>query len=102
MLLFMQTYGSIVLRDWGSGLVLYVERVLGAILSCGWVHKRCSGVKGSLVGFKDMFVEESLDLGNGAHLENVGKFCYMGDILIGGGGVNSASMAMGALHVEDV
>ena len=56
----------------------------------GWVHKRCSGVKGSLVRVEDTFVcktceregdeedrnvEESLDLGNGVHLENVGKFC---------------------------
>ena len=64
----------------------------------GWVHKRCSGVKGSLVRAKDMFicktceragdeedrnVEESLDLGNGVHLENVGKFCYLGDMLNG-------------------
>ena len=56
----------------------------------GWVHKQCSGVKGSLVRFEDTFVckmceregdeedknvEESLDLGNGIHVENVGKFC---------------------------
>ena len=49
----------------------------------GWVHKRCSGVKGYLVRVEDTFVcrtceragdegdrnvEESLDLGNGVHL----------------------------------
>ena len=37
-------------------------------------------------------MEESLDLGNEVHLENVGKFCYMGDMLNGGGGGNSASV----------
>ena len=36
---------------------------------------------------------ESLDLGYGVHLENVGKFCYLGDMLNGDGGANSASMA---------
>ena len=74
----------------------------------GWVHKRCSGVKGSLVRAEDTFVckmceragdeedrnvDDSLDLGNGVHLENVRKFCYLGDMLNGGGGVNSASVA---------
>ena len=42
---------------------------------------------------EDRNVEESLDLGNGVHLENVGKFCYLGDMLNGGGGANSASVA---------
>ena len=61
-------------------------------------HKRCSGVKGSLVRVEDTFVckmcerkggeedrnvEESLDLRNGVHLENIGKFCYLGDMLNG-------------------
>ena len=26
---------------------------------------------------------ESLDLGNGVHLENIGRFCYLGDMLNG-------------------
>ena len=38
-------------------------------------------------------MEESLDLGNRVHLENVGKFCYLSDMLNGGGGANSASVA---------
>ena len=42
---------------------------------------------------EDRNVEESLDLGNGVHLENVGKFCYLGDMLNEGGGANSASVA---------
>ena len=33
---------------------------------------------------EDRNVEESLDLGNGFHLENVGKFCFLGDMLNGG------------------
>ena len=50
-------------------------------------------MKGSLVRAEDRNVEESLDLGNGIHLENVGKFRYLGDMLNGGGGANYASMA---------
>ena len=50
-------------------------------------------MKGPLVRAEDRNVEESLDLGNGIHLENVGKFCYLGDKLNGGGGENSASVA---------
>ena len=38
-------------------------------------------------------IDESMDLGNGVHLENVGKFCYLGDMLNGGGETNSASVA---------
>ena len=29
---------------------------------------------------EDNDVDESMDLGNGVHLENVGKFCYLGDM----------------------
>ena len=29
-----------------------------------------------------------IDLGNGVHLENVGRFCYLGDMLNTGGGAN--------------
>ena len=38
-------------------------------------------------------MEESLDMGNGVHVENVREFCYLGDMLNGGGGANSASLA---------
>ena len=36
-----------------------------------------------------------MDLGNGVHLEIVRKFCYryLGNMLNGGGGANSASVA---------
>lgn len=74
----------------------------------GWVHKRCTDLKGSLDRAEDTFVckvceragdgedsgvEESMDLGNGVHLEKVGKFCYLGDMLNGDGGANSASVS---------
>ena len=58
----------------------------------GWVHKRCIDVKGSLARVEDIFVS-NMDLGNGVHLENVGKFCYLGDMLNGGGGADFASIA---------
>ena len=57
------------------------------------VHKQYSDAKGSLVVAEDTFTcktckresdeEESLDLGNRVHLENIGKFCYLGDMLNG-------------------
>jgi len=34
-----------------------------------------------------------MDLGNGVHLDRVGKFCYLRDMISGGGGVNSGSVA---------
>ena len=73
-----------------------------------WVYKRCSGLKGSLVRSEDTFVrkaceragdeedrnvKESLDLGNGVHLEKAGKFCYLSDMLNRDGGANSAYVA---------
>ena len=44
-------------------------------------------------------VEESLDLGNGVHLEKIGKFCYLGDMPNGGG---FCICGKGALHMEEV
>jgi hypothetical protein len=72
--------------------------------SCeGWVHRKCTGVKGPLRSVEGTFVcktcrkqggaerqEEGLDLGNGDCLEIVSKFCYLGDMLNGNGGVDSA------------
>ena len=74
----------------------------------GWVHKRCSGVRGLLARVVDTFVckvceraedvedtdaDEGMGLGNGVCIENVRKFCYLGDMVNGGGGANSASVA---------
>ena len=58
-----------------------------------WTHKRCSGIKGSLLksqkfvcsrcktGVKDQVLCTGLDIGNGGVLERVGSFCYLGDML---------------------
>ena len=73
---------------------------------CNWVHKRCSGVKQMLKTVEDEFAckvcsignekrDDSLDielvLENGDCIENVNKFCYLGDMINSGGGVDSAS-----------
>ena len=42
---------------------------------------------------EDNGVDEIMDLGNGVHLEDVGKFRYLGDMLNGGGGADFASVA---------
>ena len=52
---------------------------------------RC--VKEQMMERSDNGVDESMDLGNGVHLEDVGKFRYLGDMLNGGGGADFASVA---------
>jgi hypothetical protein len=72
-----------------------------------WVHKRCSGVKGSLVKASQTYVcrrctrvgqdvavgNKNFDIGNGVLLESVDKFCYLGDMLDADGGCDSAVTA---------
>lgn len=76
-----------------------------------WVHKKCSGIRGSLMKerhtfecktclrssseaqHRDMVIEPELELEPGQKLESVKKFCYLGDVLNGEGGANSASIA---------
>ncbi|XP_065321248.1 uncharacterized protein LOC135928720 [Gordionus sp. m RMFG-2023] len=73
-----------------------------------WVHKRCSGKKGSLmlermtlicktcmkgIHNNDNLKNGGLDIGNGLTLEKVDKFCYLGDMLNADGGVDSAVVA---------
>jgi len=41
---------------------------------------------------EDIDTEESMDLGNSMCLNRVGKFCYLEDMLIGKGEVNSGPM----------
>ena len=57
-----------------------------------WIHKRCSGVKGSLCNASQSFIcrcckvdrpitdgrntDLHLDIGNGVSLEKVDQFCY--------------------------
>ena len=69
-----------------------------------WVHRKCSGVKGSLQAAHLTFVcsvclrgtaqltavSKGLDVGNGTVLEKVGRFCYLGDMLNADGGADSA------------
>jgi len=57
-----------------------------------WVHKKCSGIKGSMYKVKSFIcrgclypvistVRSSVDIGASANLEVVDKFCYLGDML---------------------
>ena len=71
-----------------------------------WIHKRCSGVAGSLgkvVDFKcrncvggGVKVVEGVDqfvLGDSDKIEVVEKFCYLGDVIGKGGGAEESSRA---------
>ncbi len=77
-----------------------------------WVHGKCSGIQKSLSTVKDTFVcqkcssgtqlsknelvdkdDQGLDIGNGMILDKVSSFCYLGDVLDAGGGVDSAVTA---------
>jgi hypothetical protein len=73
-----------------------------------WVHKKCSGVSGSLVSIVDFCCKKCVEgnqtqtqvqtardlvLGPGEKLECVDKFCYLGDMLGSGGGVEVATRA---------
>jgi len=58
-----------------------------------WVHKKCSGMKGSMIKVSKSFVcrgctdqlasmdRTSMDIGDGASLELVDIFCYLGNML---------------------
>ena len=68
-----------------------------SLLKCNscqkWVHKKCSGIKGSMSKVAKSFVcsgclnpvtsagRTSVDIGVSAKLELVDKFCYLGDML---------------------
>ena len=70
-----------------------------------WVHKKCSGVKGSLkeVEFRcskcegkgrgSSEVKKEVLLGPNGALECVDRFCYLGDMIGSGGGAEEASRA---------
>src|SRR5579863_5536190 len=68
-----------------------------------WVHKKCSGVKGRLTdgiklicpvcvkgGHSSAVEDKEVLLGEAGSLECVDKFCYLGDMLGCGGGVDDA------------
>ena len=76
-------------------------------IECGrWVHKRCSDEKQPLRAVEGEFVcrmcrgygknDEDLNKGlvfdNGDCVESVDRFCYLGNMLNSGGGVESASI----------
>ena len=83
-----------------------------------WIHKRCSGVKGSLCNASQSFIcrcckvdrpitdglntDLHLDIGNGVWLEKVHKFCYLGDMLNADGGCDSAVTAKSRICLEKV
>ena len=73
-----------------------------------WVHKRCSGISGKLKSNVDFHCRRCLEGENGlfqsvllkevviepnVKLECVPKFCYLGDTLGAGGGVEEAARA---------
>ena len=79
-------------------------------LECNkWVHKRCSGIKGSLLKQKDSFrcrkclgqvqddsyeIEKVKDVTVGAdRIEAVDRFCYLGDMIDGKGDADAAVTA---------
>jgi len=67
-----------------------------------WVHKKCSGIKGSMYKVMRSFIcrgcsnavistgHTSVDIGASANLEVVDKFCYIGDILSVDGDADAA------------
>jgi len=67
-----------------------------------WVHKKCSGIKGSMYKVMRSFIctgcsnpviskgHTSVDIGASANLEVVDKFCYLGDMLSVDGDADAA------------
>jgi len=67
-----------------------------------WVHKKCSGIKGSMSKVAKSFISggclnlvtragrTSVDIGASAKLESVDKFCYLGDMLSVDGDADAA------------
>jgi len=67
-----------------------------------WVHKKCSGIKGSMYKVMKSFIcrdcsnpvisigHTSVDIGASANLEVVEKFCYLGDMLSVDGDADAA------------
>ena len=66
-----------------------------------WVHKKCSGIKGSMYKVMKSCIcrgvnpvtgtgRTSVDIGDNANLELVDKFCYLGDMLSVDGDADAA------------
>ena len=74
---------------------------------CAWIHRRCSGIVGSLKRASNYICgrcskggspevngrQQQISLGVGQNLECVEKFCYLGDMIGAGGGAEDASRA---------
>ena len=70
-----------------------------------WVHKKCSGIKGSMSKVMKSFIcrgclnpvtsagRTVVDIGASAQLELVDKFCYLGDMLSVDGDADAAAEA---------
>lgn len=74
---------------------------------CGkWIHKKCSKVRGKLkadqgykcsrclsgdVGGENVATKAELTMADGKKIELVDKFCYLGDMIGAGGGVEEAT-----------
>jgi len=70
-----------------------------------WVHKKCSGIKGSMSKVAKSFIcrgclnlvtsagRTSVDIGASAKLESVNKFCDLGDMLSVDGDADAAGEA---------
>ena len=75
------------------------------ILSAGWVHRRCSGISVKLQGFQNFHcmccvnrepakvIVEDEEIEQGVACEMVDRFCYLGDMIEAGGGVEEAIRA---------
>ena len=70
-----------------------------SILCVGWVHKRCSGIKGKLKSCQ-RFLEEGPvgtilrgEIEPNVKLECLPKFCYLSDTFSAGGGADGAASA---------
>jgi len=67
-----------------------------------WVHKKCSGIKGSMYKVMRSFIcrgcsnpvtstgHTSVDIGASANMEVVDKFCYLGNMLSMDGDADAA------------
>jgi len=93
-----------------DGRVVYVAEVL-VVIQCNvctschkWVHKKCSGIKGSMYKVIRSFIcrgcsnpvistgHTSVAIGASANLEVVDKFCYLGDMLSVDGDADAADV----------
>jgi len=80
-----------------------VKALVAIHYSCQtWVHKKCSGIKGSMLKVMKSFIcrgclnlvtsagRTSVDIVASAKLELVDKFCYLGDMLSVDGDADAA------------